>query len=942
MPNKPKEELPSSIRPFAAKMAKSYGGRFIITDKGTKRTYYGTINPDGSVTSSSYEVLTGKNDNPNSGKKPVMDLSMDVLDAQEKKGDYSNLYTPLGDFTGEKANVYGSPGIDLNSGIANTKLAIHTTYPGELAKRTKLYGNNNLNDNNASYGCINGKCGDVTKMVEFFKKGDHVAIIDTRLSQKENMGLLNTNKYYKHDNPIAPKPTLPKPTLPNPEVVKKQQQLISAGYDIKPDGIWGAKSKLAQEQYNNKNNPVIENNKPDKIDLGQPYTPNFNQPQKFDDISLNSKTSLYNFSLPELPSYTFQNTISNRTPQENSLIENRPVDIQSKNPNIWYNAEEAANIPHSLPFSPIPFPSNSYNKSPDNTSLSSISQPQVDGRKNMFGSNLLPEASSQRIKNYIGSLPNNLPQPDGSRNMSNQVKTQNQNFDRRNLEKSVAFNPNDYPIDPNELLNNPPISPNAVTPSTSTSPNAVTPSTSTYQPQKLEYNPDGSMKLNNNWNGLDKSQQVPFITPKINTIEGTPNQGNTNFVNDPSNPSDATQTKTPSFNTKYNPYEGIVNVFDFALNAAASLKNKQTQKDNFQPQQPDTSYFNQRALRGDKVMYAQDGGEPQDKTPIYVTDKNDPRLKAYSDSVNVYKGGLLDVSKMRKATKTADNVNNGTEPNLEFFNSFDNLNKLNKKDPTPTTVYHKTFSDGTSYQGYLYKEPVQPIVYQKPKPSPTVSPIYKKPIGSTEFREGKKPVQPVVYQNPQNLNTPELWEKSIRDVELNIGNPDKWTMNGYNQLQQKLNDYKKWRETTPEGKAVVDYHNEPNEYVVKLPKHLQPVDVTPSTTPIGNINIHGRNVPYYSEDHKQKLLTTFAPYKPTQVGTSTNYIVSKFQEKTKGWDTKGNLLDEKGLPITLPTFKQGGQMKKLCKYKKGGEYSLSDSEITKLKKMGYEFELINI
>lgn len=80
----------------------------------------------------------------------------------------------------------------------------------------------------------------------------------------------------------------------------------------------------------------------------------------------------------------------------------------------------------------------------------------------------------------------------------------------------------------------------------------------------------------------------------------------------------------------------------------------------------------------------------------------------------------------------------------------------------------------------------------------------------------------LISEQPTNTpTTPEEWQKEIRSIESKIGNPSKWTMDDYNLLQNKLNEYKKWRETTPEGKAVVDYHNEPNEYVVPLPPHLK-------------------------------------------------------------------------------------------------------------------------
>ena len=69
-------------------------------------------------------------------------------------------------------------------------------------------------------------------------------------------------------------------------------------------------------------------------------------------------------------------------------------------------------------------------------------------------------------------------------------------------------------------------------------------------------------------------------------------------------------------------------------------------------------------------------------------------------------------------------------------------------------------------------------------------------------------------------NTPEEWGQQIRLVEQQIGRPDNWTMDSYNKIQNKLNEYKNWRENTEKGRAVVDYHNEPNEYVVPLPSHL--------------------------------------------------------------------------------------------------------------------------
>lgn len=76
------------------------------------------------------------------------------------------------------------------------------------------------------------------------------------------------------------------------------------------------------------------------------------------------------------------------------------------------------------------------------------------------------------------------------------------------------------------------------------------------------------------------------------------------------------------------------------------------------------------------------------------------------------------------------------------------------------------------------------------------------------------------YQNG-GASSPEEWGKEIKAIESQIGNPSGWSLSDYNQLQNKLNNYRSWRETTPEGQAVVDYHNVEGEYTLPLPEHLQ-------------------------------------------------------------------------------------------------------------------------
>ena len=73
------------------------------------------------------------------------------------------------------------------------------------------------------------------------------------------------------------------------------------------------------------------------------------------------------------------------------------------------------------------------------------------------------------------------------------------------------------------------------------------------------------------------------------------------------------------------------------------------------------------------------------------------------------------------------------------------------------------------------------------------------------------------FYNFGTPRTPEEWEQEIRTVEREIGNPRGWTMDDYNTMQDKLNEYKAWRE---KNTWVRDSSNKPNEYVVPLPPHL--------------------------------------------------------------------------------------------------------------------------
>jgi len=91
------------------------------------------------------------------------------------------------------------------------------------------------------------------------------------------------------------------------------------------------------------------------------------------------------------------------------------------------------------------------------------------------------------------------------------------------------------------------------------------------------------------------------------------------------------------------------------------------------------------------------------------------------------------------------------------------------------------------------------------------------PVGAYGPGDKVSPVNITSYYNFGTPRTPEEWEQEIRTVEREIGNPRGWTMDDYNTMQDKLNEYKAWRE---KNTWVRDSSNKPNEYVIPLPPHL--------------------------------------------------------------------------------------------------------------------------
>jgi hypothetical protein len=128
-------------------------------------------------------------------------------------------------------------------------------------------------------------------------------------------------------------------------------------------------------------------------------------------------------------------------------------------------------------------------------------------------------------------------------------------------------------------------------------------------------------------------------------------------------------------------------------------------------------------IRG--LMPFEDGGYTYQKggrTPIYVDNPRDPRLRAYNDSLNVYNVGERDFNEALKTSKYK-RVNN---PSNYYYQVTSDLYNTRLK---PESIYEET---GSPYGGSdvffpRWKKPVQPYKYKKP-----------------EVAEEEKKVEPVI------------------------------------------------------------------------------------------------------------------------------------------------------------------------------------------------------
>ena len=242
------------------------------------------------------------------------------------------------------------------------------------------------------------------------------------------------------------------------------------------------------------------------------------------------------------------------------------------------------------------------------------------------------------------------------------------------------------------------------------------------------------------------------------------------------------------------------------------------------------------------------------RAPIYVEDPNDPRLKAYNDSLRLYKQGELDkkqyvefvknngfdVNRIKEwssnglinpdKNKKIGTISNGilTNHGGGFDRNPNNFNDIKYFDyyPVNNNKDVKIYSDTEigrklSKRYENYKKPVQPVIY-------------------------KKPVQPVIYQKPEEVITPDylpmiqtgMPDMVSREPEI-IASPTSRPSSTNNRIAWRMD---------PETRKMVPVYLEGRTQKVKEGKRLYnknipsstaaiPADFVPQFEPDGNKDV---------------------------------------------------------------------------------------------------------
>lgn len=294
-------------------------------------------------------------------------------------------------------------------------------------------------------------------------------------------------------------------------------------------------------------------------------------------------------------------------------------------------------------------------------------------------------------------------------------------------------------------------------------------------------------------------------------------------------------------------------------------------------------------------------GKLQQGGPIYTNNPKDPRLQAYNDS--------LTLSNINTRQKQNIKLNNeGIDESDELFDAMERLKKLNGEYPKSTLgktkIYYGNDNLGKPRYDYpeLYKKPVQPVVYQKP----IEEAIRLKAPNNTSIQSPNLSGLPT---NP-NIQAPNFKQANPGYIS---DTPTKYSFTNYDdnktyfKSKEALDQFlKSTRNTsTQEGdgyKTAAGYMQEggmvnTTGYTDGAATANNPMNVIPT----GDITMANVSTPVIAIPHKNNKAQA-----PMYMEPGTDYAFDA--------------------DFTM-------------EFKLGGTYDLTDEQIEKLKKLGYEIQI---
>lgn len=334
-------------------------------------------------------------------------------------------------------------------------------------------------------------------------------------------------------------------------------------------------------------------------------------------------------------------------------------------------------------------------------------------------------------------------------------------------------------------------------------------------------------------------------------------------------------------------------------------------------------YGNNTTADNDISKYPQ-GGPVK---PTFVTNRNDPRLTSYNDSLSEYENFIANVELAKRNGRKFT----GTTDRSAFATDY----KGGVQQPTGFAVYthpDPNYALPTEYIG-IHKKPVQPVVYQKPISA------------SKNTSQSSKPKVESPKLPSDSLTNYNNFLKASKEIE-NVKNGDFANEEEYTKFRKNLYD---------------------NVY----PTDFTKLNTSGYTEPKA-VKMKDSSTVYFSRENAKAPMTPPKPVEKPKPG-DTNYVVPTWHQGYRNWQKgikpglyaeggsihinpankgKFNALKERTgksteelthskNPLTRKRaiFAQnfahalGGNL-----YKEGQEYDLSEQEINKLKKLGYQLE----